>query len=410
VSFLQRFGEAELSVGVDWREKEQRSYFDQNGFPRYQADELELRALTPRMRFPIGAHSFVAGIDITQWRYGSRRTDRPENIGRPTNQVSVDQDTSGLYLLDTIELTPATIATAGWRTERARYRGRDSVDVATPPCASPFASCAAAAPVDEKQNQHAWELGLRHAFTAAWAGFARAGRAFRYVNAEESYENDVFFAPQFQILRPQHSRTHEGGLEWRAGGNALRATLFRIDVFDEIHLDPFTTGVGNTNLPPSRRQGFELDGKFKNFRVAYAYTEAEFLEGTLPGGPFVLGTDIPIAGKTVPLVPRHKLNVAATWDLAAGTRFSAALTGVSEQVLDNDEPNTLNHRIPAYYVVDAKLARAFRWGSVAATINNLFGEKYYDYAVRSVLAFSPDRYSVYPLPERTFGLMAELRL
>jgi len=409
VSLLQRLGDAELSVSVDARDKDQRSFFDQGGFPAYRADELELSSLTPRIKLPLGNHAIVAGADWHSWRYRSRRTDRPENLERPTNRVSIDQETAGFYLLDTVALAPATIATAGWRSERAKYSGDDVVDPGAPACFF----CSAAPSVRETQSERAWELGLRHAFTGQWAAFGRAGRAFRFVNAEEAYESDVFFAPQFQILRPQHSRTHEGGAEWRAGGRALRATLFRIDVFDEIHLDPFTTGVGNTNLPPSRRQGFELDGKAQPGKsvavtASYAYTDAKFLEGTLQGSPFAIGTNMPIAGRTVPLVPRHKLNLGAAWDLAARTRLSAAFTAVSEQVLDNDEPNTLGHRIPAYYVADVKLAQSTRWGRLAATINNLFDEKYYDYAVRS--AFTPDRYSVYPLPGRTFSLAAELVL
>jgi iron complex outermembrane receptor protein len=351
----------------------------------------------------------VAGADWHSWRYRSRRTDRPENVDQPTNRVAIDQDTTGLYLLDTVQLAPGTVLAAGWRTERAKYSGEDTVDPAAPGCFF----CAAAPAVQETQNQHAWELGLRQAFGAQWAAFTRAGRAFRFVNAEEIYENDLFFAPQFQILKPQFSRTYEAGAEWRAGGHAARATLFRIDVFDEIHLDPFTTGVGNTNLPPSRRQGLELDGKFQaarsvGFTGAYAYTDAKFLEGTLQGSPFAIGTNMPIGGNTVPLVPRHKLNLGAYWDVAARTRLSAAFTGVSEQVLDNDEPNTLEHRIPAYYLVDLKLVQSFSWGRLGATINNLFDEKYYDYAVRS--AFTPDRYSVYPLPGRSFSLAAELVL
>ena len=225
------------------------------------------------------------------------------------------------------------------------------------------------------QRERAWELGLRHALTAEFT-VLRAGRSFRFVNAEEIYENDINFA-------------------------------------DEIHLDPFTTGVGNTNLPPSRRQGFELEGKTQLVRrlgltAGYAYTEAKFREGTLAGSPFAIGTNMSVEGKTVPLVPRHKVNLGAAWDLAARTRLSAAFTGVSSQVMDNDEPNTASHRIPAYYVVDLKLAQTYGWGRLAATVNNLFNEKYYTYAVRS--AFTPDRYSVYPLPERTFGLAAELRL
>jgi iron complex outermembrane receptor protein len=407
MSLLQRFGDAELSVGLDARDKDQRSYFDQGGFPTYRADDLGLNSLTPRVKVLLKNHTVVAGADWHFWRYRSRRTDRPENLGRPTNRVSVDQDTRGLYLQDTVEIAQGTLATAGWRSERAKYAGDDAVDTGAPACFF----CSAAAPLRARQKERAWELGLRHALTARWSAFGRAGRSFRFVNAEEIYESDIFFAPQFQLLRPQHARTHEGGLEWRAAGHALRAALFRSDVFDEIHLDPFTTGVGNTNLPPSRRQGLELDGKTETGNVklsaAYAYTEAKFLEGTLQGSPFAIGTNIPLAGRTVPLVPRHKLNLGMAWDLAARTRLSGALTAVSEQVMDNDEPNT-GRRIPAYYVVDLKLAQSYGWGRLAATINNLLNEKYYTYAVRS--AFTPDRYSVYPLPERTFGVTAELRL
>ena len=34
-----------------------------------------------------------------------------------------------------------------------------------------------------------------------------------------------------------------------------RLALFEINVHDEIHLDAVTTGLGNTNFPPSRRRG-----------------------------------------------------------------------------------------------------------------------------------------------------------
>jgi len=155
-----------------------------------------------------------------------------------------------------------------------------------------FNHAAAIASFREAQKQDAWELGVRHALGAPWTLLARATRSFRFVNAEEIYESDATGDNQFQILRPQHARTWESGAEWRENGRALRATLFRMDVFDEIHLDPFTTGVGNTNLPPSRRQGLELDGRWKWLKVAYAYTDAKFLEGTLEGSPFAIGTNI----------------------------------------------------------------------------------------------------------------------
>jgi iron complex outermembrane receptor protein len=120
----------------------------------------------------------------------------------------------------------------------------------------------------------------------------------------------------------------------------LARSVFRTDVKDEIHLDPFTTGVGNTNLPPSRRQGVELEAKWdatRALRLAanYTYTDARFREGVLPGNPFAIGTGLSIAGKHVPLVPEHKLNGSLPWDMTARTRLSGTLAYVSSQFMDN---------------------------------------------------------------------------
>jgi len=413
LTWLRRFGEAEFTLGVDHRDKKQLSYFDQQGFPATRDDTLTLDSITPRLRLPLtlGAmrHSLVLGADLNYWDFNSRRADVPANLNQPANHVFVTQQTLGLYAQDTIDLTRSTLMTLGYRGERAKYSGDDVADPASPACFF----CAAAPSVRETQREHAWEVGLRHALAAPYVLFGRVGRSYRFVNAEEIYENDVNFLPQFQILRPQHAITYEAGAEWRAGGNGLRATLFRSNVTDEIHLDPFTTGVGNTNLPPSRRQGIELDGRWQasarlRFTGAYAYTDAKFLEGTLAGSPFAIGTGLPIAGNSVPLVPRHKVNLGMSLDVLARTRFSAALTAASSQFMDNDEPNSLGTKIPAYHVVDMKLAQDFRWGRISAVVNNVFNEKYYTYAVRS--AFVADRYAVYPLPTTAYGLTVEVRL
>jgi iron complex outermembrane receptor protein len=411
-SFVTRLGTAELNLGADWRDKDQRAYFDQGGFPTYRDDQLEMTSFTPRLRVPFALaglrHQLTLGADWFGWRYDSRRSDTPQNIGQPANRVRIDRDNEGFYLQDTVELGRATQLTAGWRRERAEYRASDTFDPSAPGGA--FGS--EAPPASAKQTEDAWELGLRHAFSGAWTIFARTGQSFRFVGADEIYENDATFRAQFQILEPQVARSIEGGAEWRARDKRLRGTLFQIDVDDEIHLDPFTAGVGNTNLPPSRRRGVELDGEWRitpalQIFGAYAYTDAKFLEGTLPGGPFVIGTDLDIAGKRVPLVPEHKLNLGLAWNLDARTLLSAAVTALSSQFMDNDEPNT-GTRIPAYGLVDLKLARDFGWGRIAAAINNLLDEEYYTYAVRS--QFVPDRYSVYPLPGRTLSLTAEFKV
>jgi iron complex outermembrane receptor protein len=364
-----------------------------------------------RIPFTTGgiAHRLTVGIDWHDWGYDSRRSDRPENINRPINRVRVDQETRALYAQDSIELSRATRLLLGWREERVRYDATDTVD----PGAPGFFFNTAAPSVRQKQSASAWEVGLRHELSSAWSLYGRAGQAFRFVNVDEIYETDTFFNAQFQILNPQRSRTYEAGAEWRGNMLSLRGSVFRTDVKDEIHLDPFTTGVGNTNLPPSRRQGVELEAKWEATRAlriaaAYTYTDAKFLEGVLAGSPFAIGTGLNVAGKRVPLVPEHKLNGSFTWDMTASTRLSGTLAYVSSQFMDNDEPNTLGTKIPSHTFADLKLAHSFKWGRIALAANNVFDSHYYTYAVRS--AFVADRYAVYPLPGRTLALIAELRI
>jgi iron complex outermembrane recepter protein len=416
MTYAQRFGSAEFSIGADYRDKDQRSFFEQGGAPftNYRADKLDLTSVTPKVRLPFSTgsvgHSLVLGVDWNDWDYHSRRTNTPQNLSQPVNVVDVDQESVGFYVQDTLQLTSTTLATLGWRRERAKYKGTDVVDTASPACF--FGFCNAAAPIDEVQEEDAWEVGLRQALGAQWSMFGRVGRSFRFVNAEEIYEFSPLGLSEFQLLKPQTAQTYEAGVEWRRGASMLRAAFFHSDVDNEIHLDPFTTGIGNTNLPPSQRRGVELDGKLqvsKTFQLSagYAYTEAKFKEGTLAGGPAVIGTNLPIGGKTVPLVPEHKLNLAFSWDILPRTRLSGALTAVSEQYRDNDEPNTLS-QIPGYQTVDLKLAQKFSWGRLSLQVNNLFDQDYYTYSARS--QFVADRYSVYPLPGTTVSLTAELAL
>lgn len=413
LTISHRWRETDFSVGLDWRGKDQRSFFDQGGFPASRADALEVGSFTPRLRLPFATgdwkHRLTLGIDWQDWRYDSRRTDRPEHFDQPINRLRVKQETRAIYVQDAIELRPATHLTAGWRSERARFEAADTLD----PAAPGFFFNTAAPPANETQREHAWELGIRHDVSTRASVFARTGRSYRFVNVDEIYENDAFFNAQFQILRPQHARTNDLGAEWRGARWWLRGTVFRNRVTDEIHLDPFTTGVGNTNLPPSRRQGLELEARWQatqalRLLASYAYTDARFLEGVLAGSPFAIGTGLSVAGKQVPLVPRHKVNASFSWELPGQMLLSGALTAVSRQFMDNDEPNTLGTEIPRYAVADLKLARRFSWGRVGVAINNLFDSHYYTYAVRS--AFIADRYAVYPLPGRSFALTAELRL
>ena len=398
------FGEFNLSGG--WRGKEQKSYFDFGGFPNYRIADLNVLSLTPRVKVttPLAGHAntLIVGFDSYRWDYRLLVSNAPGNVTRPINTIEAQQQNSAFYLQDTLQLNERLSLTAGARRERLSIDATDRYNATAPGGA--FGSGAPAGSQSESSN--AYELGVRYQLGAQTSLHARTGSSFRFANVDELYETSAAFTNQFQFLRPQKARTHEVGYETRGAAAHVRAALYTMEVRDEIHLDAFSNGIGNTNLPPSRRRGLELDGqwlatKAVTLGAAYSYIDAQFREGVLPGSAFSQ-LNVQLAGRSVPLVPRNKLSVNAAWAISANTRLSAVANYVGAQFMDNDEGNTLGVKIPAYTVVDMKLSyRRGPWRAGLA-VNNLLGKSYYNYAVRS--QFVADRYNVYPLPERNFSV------
>jgi iron complex outermembrane receptor protein len=406
VDWRQQAGIAEFIIGAGYRDKKQNSYFDFGGFPDYREIDLNVWSFTPRVRIaqPLfgAANALVIGYDEYRWDYRLRKSNAPAAIGQPINRVNATQSNRAFYVQDTLHLGERTTLVAGWRRERFGINASDVFDATAPGGA--FGS--GASPGSQSTSVSAYEIGARYQLDPRLAATAKFARSFRFANVDETYETSPAFTAEFQFLRPQINRSSELGAEFRAARGNARATLFNIDVDDEVHLDPFTSGIGNTNLPPSRRRGIELDGRWNvldslRLSAAYTYTDARFREGTLPGGAF----SVVIAGKRVPLVPQHKLNAAASWSISAKTRFNAIATWVGSQFMDNDEGNTLGVTIPSYALLDLKVVHEEGPWRLSAALNNLFDRQYYNYAVRS--QFVLDRYNAYPLPGRNAAIALE---
>ncbi len=399
LDWRQRIAFGEFIIGSGYREKMQTSYFDFGGFPDYRVTNLHVWSFTPRVRIaqPLFGkeNTLVIGYDGYRWDYRLRTSISTLAIAQPINTVAATQQNSAFYLHNTTRLGERATLAAGWRSERFKISANDAFDPTAPGGA--FGSGAPAA--SQSESVYAYELGVRYQAAPVLALIGKLGRGYRFANVDETYETTPAFTAQFQFLRPQINRSTELGAELKDTRGSLRATLFNIDVTDEIHLDAFTAGIGNTNLPPSRRRGLELEGRWLAVKTltlsaAYTYTDARFRDGVLPGG----ASTVVIAGKRVPLVPQHKANLGASWAFAPKTRVNAIATYVGEQLMDNDEGNTLGVTIPSYTVADLKLTHEQGPWRLSAAVNNLFNRKYYNYAVRS--QFVADRYNVYPLPER----------
>jgi iron complex outermembrane receptor protein len=399
-----QLGAGEFVLGLGYRDKTQRSFFDFGGFPDYRDIDLRVLSLQPRLRWrgrALGVdHALVLGVDVMRWDYRLLRSNSKGNVDRPFNDVDATQDNDAIYALDTIALTERVSLNLGVRTERMRISASDRFDATAPGGA--FGSGAPAA--DDRQHGHAYEAGLRIGIAKDAALIVRTARSFRFANVDEIYEPSAAFTQEFQFLRPQRAKTYEVGVALGPKLPWLQASVFRMDVNNEIHLDPFSTGVGNRNMPPLRRTGFELEARQAlassvEISGSYTFTRARFRSGALPGSAFTM-TDIDLAGRTVPLVPKHKVDLALDWRIGPETRLRAQAAYVSAQYMENDEGNTFGRRIPAYTVADVKLQHRIGAWTTSIGIGNLFERKYYAYAIRS--QFVPDRFNAYPLPERSF--------
>lgn len=395
------FGRNDVLLALDYRNKQQQAYFDFGGFPEYKDADLDMWNFAPRARLPFEtgsvAHSLVVGADLQRWDYRLHTANSPANIGTPINRVDAEQNSAALYAHDEMQLNPATRAALGGRVEWFEIDANDQYDPTAP--GGLFGSGALGGSQDE--TEYALELGLNHRLAPQHALFSRIARSFRFATVDEIYGFSPGFAHEFQFLKPQTSHDAQIGWEWGSGTRRLRSAAYYMRVKDEIHLDIYSVGVGNTNFAPLERYGLEFDAHARlgavDWRAAYTLAYAEFTDGTLDG--------VALHGKDVPLVPRHKLALGALWHVDGQTRLSADVQYVSSQRMENDELNRFTQKIPGYTLVDVKLVRQIGNWQLAAALNNLFDRDYYTYAVHS--ASNADRFNAYPLPGRSGWVSVE---
>jgi iron complex outermembrane receptor protein len=190
-------------------------------------------------------------------------------------------------------------------------------------------------------------------------------------------------------------------VEYRSDTLRARASAYEMNLSNEIFF--FVPTGQNINLPPTQRKGVELDASWQalpDLRLFgnLALRTATFREGMI--GP------VNVTGNTIPLVPKTLITAGAAWNITPQTLLSAVVNYVGTQYYDNDVANDFGRKMPAYTVVDLKLAQGWRGWTFTAAVNNLFDEFYYSYAVRSLFV---NTFNAYPNLPRTFLATAEYR-
>ena len=377
------FGDFAADLG--YRNKQVDALFF--GFTNFSSD-ADVWTFNPRLRAPYEAfgltNMLVVGIDLDDWDYESIRTG-------PAH-VKADQTNQAFYLQHTTDFPTQTRLLLGGRAQRVEYEARDGD------------SNASYASGSQDRDLYAWEAALRQTLSGSTAIYGKAGRSFRVATLDEIYSQfgGPFFDPAVAFLEPQTSNDAEFGVEFAQSGWRVRAATYYMELDNEIHFNPVT--FSNVNLPPTQRQGVELDlagriGERFDVAASYTYAESKFRSGSMNG--------VDVTGNAVPLVPRHRASATLGLLLAQRTRISATAVYTGEQYFDGDEANDFGQKMPDYTVVDFRLSQEIGHWTLSAAVNNLFEEKFFSYGIRS--QFTPGSYNAYPAPERNFFFTAQYR-
>lgn len=380
--------------------------YSNSGFDTYTDTKVTALSFTPRVRMPwrLGrvANETTVGADWYDWDVKQRRASNQAALASPAADVLSTQRNGGLYVQNVSRFATDTTLSIGLRQERYSATARDTVNSAS------YASG------EMTRKPIAWEIGVRQGITAGTSVFGRIGESFRYATVDEVYSQ--FGGPSFDsrvtLLEPQTSRDHEVGVEYRSMAHRLRASAFLYDLDNEIAY--FAPTFSNVNLPPTRRQGFEIDGattlaRTVTLQAGFAAVRATFRDGVFNGND--------VRGNTVPLVPRWSANAGIRWRVVPSVDLIANVRHVDKQRYDNDQANAFRELMPAYTLVDLRAAWRVARLTLGLGVDNLFDKDYYAYGIcaqnfstgRCEVAATANPFNGYPQRGRTFVASAEYR-
>jgi len=386
-----------LAADLGYRETNRSAfladYFSAGLFNTYLQSQNRVWTFAPRFKLPYQAfgarNTLIVGYDYDDWDY--ERQDARSQTAAPFADLQVDQRSNGAYLQHYSVFATGTRLTLGGRLQNVKTSATDVANVLGPTSAS------------KTLTPSAYEIGVRQPIGAAVEVYGRYGQSFRIPRVDEIY--DQFGGPGFTSrivpLDAQESHDVEAGVEYRTDTLRARALAYSMRLSNEIFF--FVPTGQNINLPPTERKGIELDASWRvipGLRLFgnVSFRSAKFRSGTIGG--------VNVSGNTIPLVPKTLFTVGAAWNITEQTLLSAVANYVGSQYYDNDVANNFGRKMPAYTVVDLKLAQGWRNWTFTAAVNNLFDEFYYSYAVRSLFV---NTFNAYPNLPRTFLATAEYR-
>jgi outer membrane receptor protein involved in Fe transport len=328
----------------------------------------------------IGSNFVVNGSGIFLGQSGD-----PVSIGpvalRTTNQYT------GLYALDTFDVTNAFSITAGGRFNNARIVLEDQISDALNG--------------NETFNRFNPIIGGTYKINSgltAYAGYSEANRAPTPLELGCADPAHPCIAAAFLVsdppLKQVVSRTFEAGLrgtkELNVGTLGWKLGAFRSTNTDDILAipSPVLQGFGYfQNVGSTRRQGIEAEVSLKSdtlqLYASYALVDARFLDALQVGSnsPFADGNgNVQILpGNRIPAIPRNRIKAGIDYSVTDAFKIGGDALFVSDQYFVGDASNQAQ-RLPSYAVFNLhasyQINKTFQ---IYARADNIFDNRYATY-------------------------------
>jgi len=351
--FAQRhLGAYELAADLSYRKKAAQATYVFSGFPSVTDYDSKQTQFSPRVRHigQLGGllNETVAGVDLMYWTRSTTAS---------YSAADASQHSKAIYVRDELRFDEA-------------HQGRVSAGVRRELFDKDFSDpkAYATSAYQVAQGVNAWELQASYMPLAHLTVYGKVGQSFRLATSDENA-----LTPKLnQALAPQQSHDAELGASYATALQKITARVFRHALTNEIFYDPTINYGSNTNLAPTRREGFELDAEQRfnadwSITGHYQHVDARFTDGANHG-------------KQMVLVPKNTLSARVSWTPASGQSADLGAQWVDSQRFGADFDNQCGARIPSYTTIDGRYARTYGQWEVAVQGLNLTDKRYFSQA------------------------------
>ncbi len=378
-------------LNSSFRLKDSYSDLQSTSSPSYSDSSMTNYQFTPRIKHVTNFFGKILksnyGLDLQYADYKSYRKETKNAI--PLHVYDAWQATQSIYAQQSIYLTNTTTLGTGLRLQRNLIAIGDHLDVNAPDYAGWQEEHKT---LSDQETNYAVNIGLDHAVNKKSIIYGRLGNGFRYPNIDDRIGGSGGTSLE---LNTQTTKDFEIGSKFASNNFSSNVSTYIIEGKNELAYD--TDAFENININSTRRYGIELNIKNKisdklNLTNNFTFAKAKYISGDQ--GTYA--TDF--KGNDVPLVPQYSIDTSLEWKISEFTKIIPTIKYQDDMRMESDDENFQETKVPSYVKVNMSITSKLGKFFSTLSINNIFNEKYHNYAVAS--SSTQGAYNAYPEPGR----------